>query len=120
MPATAFERYGGFAAISKVVMAFYDKVLDSEVIGAFFDEVDMRRLIDHQTKFISQALGGPVCYSDRQLRQLHAHLDIDPNHFDEMARLLRETLLDFDFAPDNIGLVMEGIERRRPYVITRP
>ena len=101
-------------------MAFYDKVLDSEKIGDFFDDVDMRRLIDHQTKFISQAMGGPASYNDRQLQQLHAHLDIGTTHFDEMARLLRETLQDFDFPPDDVGLVMDEIERRRPYVITRP
>jgi hypothetical protein len=47
--ATMFERYGGFATVSKVVMAFYDKALDSDVIGVYFENVDMPALIDHQT-----------------------------------------------------------------------
>lgn len=61
MSQSMFERYGGFAKLSKV-MAFYDRVLDSDVIGDFFEGVDMRRLIDHQTKFISQVMGGPAAY----------------------------------------------------------
>lgn len=49
-----FEKYGGFAAISKIVMDFYGRVLDSDEIGHFFDDVEMGRQIDHQTKFIAQ------------------------------------------------------------------
>ena len=30
MSKTIFERYGGFASVSKVVSAFYDQMLDSE------------------------------------------------------------------------------------------
>lgn len=55
--ATMFERYGGFANVSKIVMSFYDKVLDSDVIGDYFEDVDMWALIDHQTKFIAPPAG---------------------------------------------------------------
>jgi len=55
MARTPFEKYGGFATVSKIVMVFYDRVLDSDIMAPFFDDVDMRRLTDHQTKFISQA-----------------------------------------------------------------
>jgi hemoglobin len=44
MSKTMFERYGGFANVSKVVMAFYDKALDSDIIGHHFEDVEMRRL----------------------------------------------------------------------------
>jgi len=42
-----FELYGGFASVSKIVMAFYDKILDSDIAGPYFDDVDMKALIDH-------------------------------------------------------------------------
>jgi hypothetical protein len=48
MARSMFDRYGGFANLSKVVMAFYDKVLDSEIIGDYFEHVDMRRLIGYR------------------------------------------------------------------------
>ncbi len=47
MAASMFERYGGFATVSKVVMAFYEKALDSDIIGDFFEDIDMALLIDH-------------------------------------------------------------------------
>ena len=58
MPQTMFERYGGFATISQVVGSFYDKVLDSPITSPYFADVDMRGLIDHQTKFFAFLMGG--------------------------------------------------------------
>jgi hemoglobin len=112
-----FERYGGFATISKVVMVFYDKVLDSEVIGDWFSDVDMRRLIDHQTKFIAQVLGGPVAYSDEQLESLHQPLGITSTAFTEMVRLLRETLEEFEFAGADVSSIISDIDRRRHLIV---
>ena len=43
---TLFDKYGGFATVSKVVMSFYDRVLDSDQIGEYFEDIDMKRLID--------------------------------------------------------------------------
>ena len=51
--ATMFEKYGGFAKVSRIVSSFYDKALDSPILAPYFTGVDMRRLIDHQTKFAS-------------------------------------------------------------------
>jgi hemoglobin len=42
-----FERYGGFSRISRIVSTFYDLVLDSPMLGPYFANTDMRRLIDH-------------------------------------------------------------------------
>ena len=63
MSDTLYQKYGGFGAISRVVIDFYDRLLDSETVGDYFDNVDMKRLIDHQTKFIAYLLGGPADYT---------------------------------------------------------
>lgn len=118
MPKTMFERYGGFARISKIVMAFYDKVLDSDVIGHQFENVEMGRLIDHQTKFIASVMGGPASYSDDQLHRMHAHLKIDKTQFDEMAALLQETLEDFDFDSKDVDEVIGAIRARARHIVT--
>jgi len=109
-----FERYGGFASVSKIVMAFYDKVLDSDIIGHHFEDVEMGRLVDHQTKFIASVMGGPASYSDEALQRLHAHLQIDREQFEEMAGLLGETLEDFEVAREDIDEVLAQIRARRP------
>jgi hemoglobin len=113
-----FEKYGGFAKISKLVHAFYEKAIDSDVVGPYFDDVDMRALVDHQTKFIASVMGGPASYSDEALRKVHARLDIDRPAFDEMARLLREALLEGGIAPSDVDRVMAEIEARASVIIT--
>jgi hemoglobin len=120
MSSSLFDRYGGFATVSKFVSAFYDKVLDSDVIGPYFDDVDMRRLVDHQTKFIASVMGGPVSYSDDALRKVHAPYDIDHVAFNEMSRLLRETLEEFGVKPTDVEQIIGEIEAREGVVISRP
>ena len=114
---TLFEKYGGFAKISKVVISFYDRLLDSDSVGPFFDEIDMAKMVDHQTKFIASLLGGPAAYTDDQLRQVHARLDINNAHFDELKSVLSATLAEHGFAPDDTDAVLEEFERRRGLIV---
>jgi class 3 adenylate cyclase len=88
---TIFERYGGFTRISRVVMGFYDKMLDSPVCSPYFAHTDMKRLVDHQTKFIASLMGGPASYSNEQLERVHAHLGITEAAFLESVTLMQET-----------------------------
>lgn len=118
MSKALFDKYGGFKSVSRIVMAFYDKVLDSDQIGDYFDDIDMPKLIDHQTKFISALLGGPVSYSDERLRRAHASLDLTHHDFDEVSRLLGETLAEHDFAPQDIDTVISEIEARRSCILS--
>ena len=119
MSQSLFQKYGGFAKVSRVVLTFYDKVLDSDQIGDFFDEIDMSRLVDHQTKFISSLLGGPAAYTDERLKQLHAHIGISDQDFDEMAKLLGEALDDNGFEPGDRDVVIREIEARRSYIVSQ-
>jgi len=115
--ASMFDRYGGFAVVHRVVLSFYDKLLDSDVAGPYFDDVDMQTLVDHQTKFISQVMGGPASYSNEVLEQVHRGLDITQAAFDEMARLLEETLRAHDISPEDVRAIMADIKSRQPYIV---
>jgi hemoglobin len=117
MSRTVFERYGGFAQVSKVVLDFYDRLLDDDDLGPFFEQIDMGRIVDHQTKFIATVLGGPASYTDEQIRQMHRHLAIGPEHFDRLKIVLAETLADHGFAGEDVVLVVEEFERRRDLVV---
>jgi len=118
MSRSMFDRYGGFAVVSKVVGSFYDKVLDSEQVGPYFDDIDMRRQIDHQTKFIASVMGGPASYSNEALRQVHEKYKINRADFDEVARLLRLSLEEFGFEAADVDAVMHEIQSRAGYVIS--
>lgn len=117
MAQTLYEKYGGFASISKVVMAFYDRLLDSDEVGPFFDNVDMKRLIDHQTKFVASLLGGPAEFSEDRLEQAHKSLGIRGDQFDEMKRLLDETLAEHGFDDADRIAVLGEIEARRGVIV---
>jgi hemoglobin len=115
-----FDRYGGFATIRKIVSAFYEKVLESDVIAHHFEDVDMRRLIDHQARFVSAVTGGPASYSDDHLRRVHQGFGITTTEFREMVALLEETLEDFDFEQTDVDSVIGEIRRREGVIVTRP
>lgn len=114
---TLYEKYGGFSQVSKIVLAFYDTLLDNDDIGPFFDNVDMSKMVDHQTKFIASLLGGPAAYTDNQLKQLHSHLDIKESHFDELEQILRDTLLDHGVASDDVEAVVSEFSKRRNLIV---
>ena len=119
MATTVFERCGGFARERKVISALYDKILYSETLSGYFADVDVRRLVDHQTKFISSIMGGPASFSDDALRRAHAKLGLSHDELMEMAGLLRETLEDFDFEKADINHVCNEVMKRESLVVTR-
>jgi hemoglobin len=116
--ATAFDAVGGFARVRLIVSDFYDKVLASERLAPFFAGTDMRRLIDHQTKFISAVMGGPAAFSDEQMKRAHTTLGIDDPDFDEMISLLRETLEDFGVKQPALGRIEAHVQSMRRLVVT--
>jgi hemoglobin len=118
MGQTLFDRYGGFPKVSKVVSTFYDRVLDEPSLESYFVDVDMRRLIDHQTKFIATILGGPASFTSEHIAAVHRHLRIDDKAFEEILAILRETLEDHDFEETDIGTVVVTVRGYRNVVVT--
>ncbi|MBX2881548.1 MAG: group 1 truncated hemoglobin [Granulosicoccus sp.] len=118
MAVNLYEKYGGFSNINKIVMAFYDHLLDSETVGPYFDDIDMARLIDHQTKFIAMLLGGPASFTNEQLGRAHVSLGVTAEHFDEMKFILQHTLDEHGVEPDDTQSVLDAVEARRGYIVT--
>lgn len=119
MHAPLFERFGGLPAVSRLVLDFYDRVLASERLQPYFRHADMRRLIEHQAKFISSIMGGPDYFSDSDLREIHAHLEIDEDSFDEMVDLFEAALAEFDLEPSDAAGIVGSLRSRRDHVLGR-
>lgn len=117
---TMFERYGGFAKVSRIVSSFYDRVLDSDLLAPYFTTVDMRGQIDHQTKFFASIMGGPASYTSEHLARVHQKLAITDEAFDELVMLVRETLEDFELDESDIATVYGEIVSYRSFIVTRP
>ncbi|MEM7224126.1 MAG: group 1 truncated hemoglobin [Pseudomonadota bacterium] len=119
MSDSLFQKYGGFAVVSRVVLSFYDKVMDSDQIGDYFEDIDLKKVVDHQTKFMSSLLGGPASYSNEHLKVIHAPLGISDPDMDEMIELLAETLDEFGFEAADRNAVLSEIEARRSCIVDR-
>lgn len=119
MAQSLFERYGGFSTVRKVVSGFYDKVLESPQLQGYFADVEMRKLIDHQTQFISSIMGGPGSISNDQLRRVHAHLNISDGDFTEAIELLREALEDYEVEDSDIDVLCRDVAGLDAFIVTR-
>ncbi|HSJ15567.1 MAG TPA: group 1 truncated hemoglobin [Longimicrobiales bacterium] len=114
---TVFESVGGFARVRLIVADFYERILASERLGRFFADIDMRRLVDHQTKFVAALMGGPASYSDEQMARAHQRLGISHEDFDEMALLFGETLEDFGLEPLVVRQLCAHVQGMRDHVV---
>lgn len=119
MAQSIFQRYGGFAKVSQVVSSFYDRMLDSPVTSPYFSNTDMKRLIDHQTKFIATLMGGPVSYTHEHIERIHAPLGITEAAFFEALELLKETLEDFNYEIEDIRAVVAEMMTYKTFVVSK-
>ncbi|OIJ15535.1 group 1 truncated hemoglobin [Anaerobacillus arseniciselenatis] len=93
---TLYEKLGGEEAIAKVVDYFYSElVLKDPTVQHFFENTDMEKQRQHQTKFISFALGGPNQYSGTSMAKAHEGMNIQPEHFNAIAKHLGNALAHF-------------------------
>ena len=113
-----YDKYGGFATVNKLVQAFYGKVAESENLAPYFKGVDKQKLMDHQTKFFSEILGGPVEYTGRELKGVHAKMGITEDAFSEVSELLEETLEDMDVEDVDIETIMDIVGEIKPDIVT--
>jgi len=116
MAVSMFQRLGGFAKIRGIVSELYDRILDSE-LEHFFDGVDVRRLVDHQTKFIASVMGGPASFSDEHLGRAHRHLGITRADFALLADLFRETLEDHGLDASDVDFIVREVAARQQAVV---
>jgi hemoglobin len=115
-----FDRYGGFATVSRIVSAFYDQVMDTPELEGYFENTNMARLIDHQTKFIASVMGGPASYSADQLERVHANVGINEKDFLTVIKILRETLEDFELDESDISSVISVVMAAKRAIVSAP
>ena len=76
-----------------LVREFYKQALVNPKVGDYFTKLNMEKLIDHQVQFLSFVLGKPAkVYEGRALADAHHPLNISDADFDEIGRLLVNTL----------------------------
>ncbi len=117
MGKTIYDEIGGFMSVRKLITEFYDKVLECDELSILFENVNMERLIDHQTKFFSMLLGGPASFTDQELKHAHTRLGISAHQFDLTKECLVETLEDFDLKEEHISFITNAFEEKREFIV---
>lgn len=106
MTENLIDKYGRFK-VHQVVASFYDRVLSSPRLQTYFDGIDIQGLVDHQAAFLRGVMGGPAAHSPDQIQRSHHHLNITEDDFDEMIRLLVESLEKHQIEPDDVETVRQ-------------
>ena len=101
-----FEKYGGFATVSKVVNELYDALEINDITAPYFENSDIRALMDHQVKFLSQVLGGPQQYTGKAITVAHTGLKISESAFFEVANTVKEILEDNGVEDEDVSTII--------------
>lgn len=120
--ATLYENLGGQAAVEAAVDKFYRRVISDDRVNRFFEGVDMDKQATKQKAFLTMAFGGPANYTDKDMKEGHAHLlgiGMNDTHVDAIIEILGATLRDMGVAEDLISEVAAIAESTREAVMGR-
>ena len=115
---TLFDKYGGVPTISKIVRAFHKEIMARAHLASYFEGVDMAQLAEHTVKYIAFVMGKPAeIYTGRDMYTAHAKYHIHGMHFDEVADVLKDILVQSGVEKADIDVIMRRIESLREMII---
>jgi len=118
-----YDRLGGDKAMEILVDVFYRKVLEDDLVGKFFADVDMSGQRLKQKAFLAMAFGGPYPYTSLDLRKAHGRLVTDlglnDTHFDRVAAILKDSMQSVDVGMKEMEEVLQVIESARVDILGR-
>ncbi|MBE7497502.1 MAG: group 1 truncated hemoglobin [Verrucomicrobiaceae bacterium] len=104
-----YGRLGGGDMISRLVAAFYIRVLADPELAPFFRHTALEKLHAMQHEFFSMATGGPVSYSGQPLAHAHHGRGISKHHFARFTGHLVDTLLDMGATREETDEVIDRV-----------
>ena len=117
---TLLQELGGREAVELVVASFYEKVMADPLLKGYFRGVQMSRLYKNQADFFCAALGQPEAYRGRDMRSVHAGMNIGDAEFDAVAVHLTNALTECGVGKGHVDQVIGLIAPLRGDVVTRP
>ena|SRR5688500_7653067 len=115
-----FEKLGGMQAVDVAVNVFYAHVINDERINHFFRWVDMENQSYKMKTFLAYALGAPINFSGKSLKESHSHLvkaGLNDEHFDAVVENLIATLRELGIPEDLIEQVEKITEGTRDDIL---
>jgi hemoglobin len=122
---TLWERLGGEENVKRVVDDFVKSAAPDPKVNFFRDgkyqpdaaavTLLKRRLVE----FVSVATGGPLKYTGKDMKTVHAGMGITDSEFDAIAGHLVRALEKNGAAPDDIKLVVTAVGGTRPAIVEK-
>jgi hemoglobin len=115
-----YERLGEREGIRAVVDDFYDRLVEDEDLGPFFEGSDMEMLRRTQTDFLCEAAGGPETYDAAPVREAHLDVPFEPGHIERAIELLYESLDAFDVPEEDADAVVGAVAEYEADLLASP
>ncbi|MFB6219525.1 MAG: group 1 truncated hemoglobin [Halobacteriaceae archaeon] len=115
-----YERLGEREGIRAVVDDFYDRLVEDDQLGPYFEGADMEKLRRTQTDFLCEAAGGPETYDAEPVREAHLHLDFTPDDIERAIELLDDSLAAFDVPREDADAVLSAVAAYTEDLLARP
>lgn len=117
-PPSVYHQLGGHEPIAAVVDVFYRRALADDVLAPAFAPFDTECLRRHLAAFLDAALGGPVTYHGRIVRDAHAGLGIPAQHYERAMMHLRAALSECSVSGPLIGTIMAQIAALQDEIVS--
>ncbi|QLH81712.1 group I truncated hemoglobin [Halosimplex pelagicum] len=117
---TLYDRLGGREGIEAVVDEFYDRLLDDDELGPFFEDADIEMLRRTQADFLCEAAGGPETYDAAPVREAHLHVPFTEAHIQRAIDVLEATLASFDVHDEDADEVVQAIAAYEADLLATP
>ncbi|TDB92929.1 group 1 truncated hemoglobin [Actinomadura sp. 7K534] len=98
-----YDSIGGEEALTAVVDDLYGRILADDLLNTYFVGLNVNKVKGRQVEFFGQALGGPMVYQGRAMKDVHLGLGIEQEHFDRVADHLVASLLAAGVPKETIG-----------------
>lgn len=117
---TLYRRLGEQEGIRAVVDDFYERLLEDEDLGPFFEDADMEKLRRTQTDFLCEAAGGPEAYDAEPVREAHLHVPFTKPHIERAIALLERSLDKFGVPEEDAETVVGAIAAYETELLASP
>lgn len=115
-----YERLGGVEAIRAVVDDFLARVGADDRINKHFAGSDLDGLKKHLTDQICQAAGGPCTYTGRDMKTVHAGMDISGGDFNALVQDLVASLEKFKVSKADSGALVGLLAPMKKDIVEKP
>lgn len=114
-----YEKIGGQATLDKVVTDLHKRIQADSTVSSFFAKTDMAKQHDHFVAFVAQLLEGPKQYAGRPMDKTHAGMNIQPQHFDTIAKHLSDAMAANGVAADDIKAAIARVSNVKGAILNK-